>query len=243
MNSVASVRHVAIIMDGNGRWAERRGMSRSAGHRQGAEAISGVLEAAQLLGIRFLTLYAFSTENWKRPDAEISALMGLLEEFLDRKISVFQEKNIRLKTVGRTMGLPRRAAEKLLNAVELTRDNDGGTLILALNYGGRAEITDAAVSLSRAVLSGGMKPEQIDEKIFSSFLYDPSVPDPDLLIRTSGEMRISNFLLWQIAYAELYITEKLWPDFTGDDLKKAVEEFSRRKRRFGGCQASTGGAE
>ena len=234
MKNHSSVRHVAIIMDGNGRWAEQRGLPRSEGHRRGAETVSGVLEGALELGIEFLTLYAFSTENWKRPVAEVRALMGLLEEFIDRKLPDFQEKDIRLKTIGRISGLPAGAAKKLLRAVELTRNNKAGTLILALNYGGRAEISDAAAALAGAVAAGKVRPEQVNEELFSRYLYDPEIPDPDLMIRTSGELRISNFLLWQLAYSEFYITDKLWPDFTAGDLAEAVAAFSRRKRRFGG---------
>ncbi len=234
MEKNSPLRHVAIIMDGNGRWAEQRGLPRSEGHRQGAETVSRVLEGALELGIEYLTLYAFSTENWKRPVTEVRALMGLLEEFIDRKLPDFQEKNVRLKTIGRTSGLPPGAAKKLLRAVELTRNNRAGTLVLALNYGGRAEITDAAAALAGAVAAGKLRPEQVNEACFSSFLYDPELPDPDLLIRTSGELRISNFLLWQLAYSEFYITDKLWPDFTAGDLAEAVAAFSRRKRRFGG---------
>ncbi len=234
MEKCSSVRHVAIIMDGNGRWAEQRGLPRSEGHRQGAETVSRVLEGALDLGIEYLTLYAFSTENWKRPVSEVHALMGLLEEFIDQKLPDFQEKNVRLKTIGRTSGLPSGAAKKLLRAVDLTRNNRAGTLILALNYGGRAEIADAAAALAKAVAAGKVHPEQVNEALFSSFLYDPEIPDPDLMIRTSGELRISNFLLWQLAYSEFYITDKLWPDFTAGDLVEAVTAFSRRKRRFGG---------
>ena len=234
MEKCSSVRHVAIIMDGNGRWAEQRGLPRSEGHRQGAETVSRVLEGALDLGIEYLTLYAFSTENWKRPVSEVHALMGLLEEFIDQKLPDFQEKNVRLKTIGRTSGLPSGAAKKLLRAIDLTRNNRAGTLILALNYGGRAEIADAAAALAKAVAAGKVHPEQVNEALFSSFLYDPEIPDPDLMIRTSGELRISNFLLWQLAYSEFYITDKLWPDFTAGDLVEAVTAFSRRKRRFGG---------
>lgn len=227
-------RHVAIIMDGNGRWAEARGLGKAEGHRRGADAVSRTLESAMKLGIEYLTLYAFSTENWSRPVSEVNALMKLLEDFIDRKLPEIQEKNVRLKTIGRTGGLPPGARKKLLAAVEATRENDAGTLVLALNYGGRAEIADAAARLAADAAAGRVKPAAIDERCFAGYLYDPEIPDPELMIRTSGEFRLSNFLLWQLAYSEIYIIDKLWPDFDHADFAAAVEAFGKRERRFGG---------
>ncbi len=227
-----TIRHVAIIMDGNGRWAEQRGLPRTAGHRQGAKQVSEVLEAANECGVEFLTLYAFSTENWKRPPAEIAALMNLLEEFIDRNLPELQKREVRLRTIGRTGGLPAGARKKLLAAVEATKNNAKGTLNLALNYGGRAEIVDA-VNRITAELAGQPRRE-ITEESFRNYLYAPDIPDPDLLIRTSGELRLSNFLLWELSYAELYVTDTLWPDFGKEEFEAAVAAFQQRDRRFGG---------
>ena len=227
-----TIRHVAIIMDGNGRWAEQRGLPRTAGHRQGAKQVSEVLEAANECGVEFLTLYAFSTENWKRPPAEIAALMNLLEEFIDRNLPELQKREVRLRTIGRTAGLPAGARRKLLAAVEATKNNTKGTLNLALNYGGRAEIVDA-VNRITAELAGQPRRE-ITEESFRNYLYAPDIPDPDLLIRTSGELRLSNFLLWELSYAELYVTDTLWPDFGKEEFEAAVAAFQQRDRRFGG---------
>ncbi len=227
-------RHVAIIMDGNGRWAEARGLERAKGHRQGAEAVMTAVETAGELGIEYLTLYAFSTENWKRPVAEVTALMGLLEAFIDQKLPELQQRNVRLKTIGRTAGLPAGARNKLLTAIDATRENTAGTLVLALNYGGRAELADAMQAIAAEVKAGRLKPQAIDEKVVARHLYDPELPDPDLLIRTSGEFRLSNFLLWELAYSELYVTDVLWPDFSRAEFLKAVESYGCRERRFGG---------
>ena len=227
-----TIRHVAIIMDGNGRWAEQRGLPRTAGHRQGAKQVSEVLEAANECGVEFLTLYAFSTENWKRPPAEIAALMNLLEEFIDRNLPELQKREVRLRTIGRTGGLPAGARKKLLAAVEATKNNAKGTLNLALNYGGRAEIVDA-VNRITAELAGQPRRE-ITEESFRNYLYAPDIPDPDLLIRTSGEQRLSNFLLWQLAYTEFLFMEVLWPDFNRDELVRAIRQYNGRERRFGG---------
>ena len=224
-----TVRHVAIIMDGNGRWADRRGLPRVEGHRQGARQVSEVLEAAREAGVEFLTLYAFSTENWKRPPSEVAALMGLLEEFLDDKLPELMEKNVRLRTVGRTDGLPAGARRKLLAAIKATAGNTAGTLNLALNYGGRAEIVDAVNRILSEKPTG-----KIDENSFRNYLYAPDIPDPELMIRTSGELRLSNFLLWQLSYAELYVTDTLWPDFGKAEFRKALDAFAGRDRRFGG---------
>lgn len=227
------IRHVAIIMDGNGRWAQLRGLPRVEGHKQGARQVSEVLKAARELGIEYLTLYAFSTENWKRPVTEIAALMGLLEKFLDDKLPELMENNVRLRTIGRTDGLYPGARKKLLNVIEKTEKNNGGTLILALNYGGRAEIVDAVNSIVEKAKNEKLK---ITEDSFRDFLYAPDIPDPDLLIRTSGEMRLSNFLLWELSYSEIYVTDTLWPDFGKENLTEAIQNFKGRNRRFGGIK-------
>ena len=226
-------RHVAVIMDGNGRWAERRGLGRVLGHRAGIEAVRATVRAAHELGIRFLTLYAFSTENWSRPKGEVDALMGLLEHYLAAELEELDRNGIRLRAIGRLDRLPEVTRVKLEEALERTRDNSEMTVVFALSYGGRTEIADAARKLARDVESGKLDPEQIDEKTFAAYLYDPELPDPDLLIRTGGEARVSNFLLWQIAYAELHVTEVMWPDFRKNDLVEAVLDYQQRERRYG----------
>jgi undecaprenyl diphosphate synthase len=226
-------RHVAIIMDGNGRWAKERGLPRIKGHEQGAQAVRACVEGCGDLRIEFLTLYAFSAENWRRPKAEVAALMQLLERFLKEKTAELAEKNVRLQAIGRLTDLPRACQEQLHKSIEQTAGNNGLTLILALSYGGRLEIIDGIKSLLRAVERGHIDPAMIDVEMFSKHLYTRYYPDPDLLIRTSGEMRISNFLLWQLSYTEMYVTAKLWPDFGKEDLLDAVKEFGRRQRRFG----------
>ncbi len=227
------VNHLAVIMDGNGRWAQSRGLERTQGHQAGAETVFKLLEAAQKFHIHYLTLYAFSTENWTRPVAEVNALMKLLQDFLFKYLPTLQKKDIKLNAIGRLEQLPAAARQSLLAAMKSTRDNRSGVLTLALNYGGRAELTDAAVRLARAVQRGELAPEDIDEKQMTKYLYDPELPDPELMIRTSGELRISNFLLWQLAYSELYITDVMWPDFDENELRKALESFGKRSRRFG----------
>ncbi len=238
-------RHVAIIMDGNGRWAERRGLDRVQGHRAGIEAVRATVRAAHELGVRFLTLYAFSTENWSRPKGEVDALMGLLEHYLAAELEELDRNGIRLRAIGRLERLPELARAKLEEALERTRDNSEMTVVFALSYGGRTEIADAARKLARDVESGKLDPEQIDEKTFGAYLYDPELPDPDLLIRTGGEARVSNFLLWQIAYAELHVTEVMWPDFRKNDLVEAVWDYQQRERRYGltSAQVQSGGKE
>ena len=228
------VRHVAIIMDGNGRWAERRGLPKVEGHWQGARQVTEVLKAAQEYGVEFLTLYAFSTENWKRPVAEVTALMGLLEEFIDDKLPELMKNGIRLRTIGRTEDLFPGARKKLLHAIEMTEKNDGGTLNLALNYGGRAEIVDAVNKMAAEMTEKGGRFPKVTEESFRNYLYAPDIPDPDLLIRTSGELRLSNFLLWELSYSEMYVTDTLWPDFGKKEFGEALEAYGQRDRRFGG---------
>ncbi len=227
-------RHVAIIMDGNGRWAKSRGLPRIKGHEQGAEAVRECVEGCGELKIEFLTLYAFSAENWQRPKAEVMALMHLLEKFLKQKTPELLEKNVRLQAIGRLTDLPAACQRQLHKSIEQTAKNNGLTLILALSYGGRLEIIDGIKSLLRQVEEGHIDSAMIDVEMFSKHLYTRYYPDPDLLIRTSGELRISNFLLWQLSYTEMYVTPKLWPDFMRKDLFAAVEEFGRRQRRYGG---------
>ena len=225
-----TIQHVAIIMDGNGRWATERGLSRSQGHLAGAKNISVVADAARAMGIKYLTLYAFSTENWKRPVAEVTALMTILKDFATSELPRMMKNNVRLRTIGRTQDLPLPSRLALLHAIEQTRNNDGFTINVALSYGGRAEIVDAVNKILRERKSD--KPITEDE--FRQYLYLPDMPDPDLMIRTGGNLRISNFLLWQLSYAELYVTPTYWPAFGEKDLKEALESFGSRERRFGG---------
>ncbi|MDD5727807.1 MAG: polyprenyl diphosphate synthase [Victivallales bacterium] len=228
------VRHVAVIMDGNGRWAAKRNLPRLEGHRRGAQAVKAAIKTSRELGIEYLTLYAFSTENWKRPQQEIDGLLDLLEEFIDSNLDELQKRSLRLLASGRIREFPARICDKIKNAVTLTAGNTAGTLILALNYGGRAEIVDAARELGEKIKKGLLQPEEIDEEVFSRHLYVPEVPDPDIIIRTSGEFRLSNFLLWELSYSEIYITDVLWPDFGREEFIKAIESCLKRERRFGG---------
>ena len=227
-------RHVAIIMDGNGRWAKQRGLERVEGHRAGAVAVKNLVESLKQTGIQYLTLYAFSTENWKRSKEEVDALMDLLAEFIDANLPLLMENDVRLLVTGRIEGLPEKAREKLKEAIRKSAGNSSGTVIFALNYGGRAEIADAAKKIAYKVLKGEIDSDQIDEKLFAQNLYLPEVPDPDLLIRTSGELRLSNFLLWELSYSEIYVTDTYWPDFDLAELNKAIDAFQTRNRRFGG---------
>jgi len=220
--------HVAIIMDGNGRWARRKGLPRVIGHKKGAEVVENVVRWSAEFGIKYLTLYTFSTENWKRPKEEVEYLFSLLIEKLEAKTSELIKENVRLRFMGRLEDLPEKLKNKCRETEEATKVERWINLIIALNYGGRAEIVDAV----RKILKEGAT--EVNEESFRKYLYLPDVPDPDLIIRTSGEMRLSNFLLWQSAYSELYFTEKLWPDFTKDDFTKALEDYSKRERRFGG---------
>ena len=229
-------RHIAIIMDGNGRWAKSRGLPRIKGHEAGAQAVRECVEGCGELKVEYLTLYAFSAENWQRPRAEIIALMRLLEKFLKEKTPELLEKNVRLQAIGRLTDLPQSAQEQLHRSIEQTSGNTGLILVLALSYGGRLEIIDGIKSLLRAIELGHIDRAMIDVEMFSKHLYTRYYPDPDLLIRTSGEMRLSNFLLWQTSYTEMYVTPKLWPDFKKEDLFAAVEEFGSRQRRYGAVE-------
>jgi undecaprenyl diphosphate synthase len=225
--------HVAIIMDGNGRWAKRRGLPRTAGHQAGVKAVKRVVRAAGDLGISVLTLFTFSQENWKRPKSEVSAIMKLLYETTKREINELDQNNVKLITTGRIEELSPQRRQILQEAMEKTKDNTGLVLNLALNYGGRTEILDAVKKIAADVRENRLNPDELDERRFSGYLYTNGLPDPDLLIRTSGEMRISNFLLWQTSYTELYVTDILWPNFTAKDFYEAIWDYQNRQRRFG----------
>jgi len=232
--SMKPPRHIAIIMDGNGRWARERGLPRVRGHEEGAESIRAVLRTCGEEGVGFLTLYAFSTENWKRPRAEVMALMKLLTHFLKKETPELMKQNVRLQAIGRLTDLPDSCQRELQRVIQATSGNTGTTLILALSYSGRLEIVDGIKSLLHEVELGHLDRKKIDVEMFSKYLYTRDFPDPDLLIRTSGEMRISNFLLWQLSYTEMYVTPKFWPDFRKEDLLEAIREYSKRQRRYGG---------
>jgi undecaprenyl diphosphate synthase len=236
-------RHVAVIMDGNGRWAECRGLPRSEGHRAGVEAVRGVVRAARDLGVRWLTLFAFSSENWNRPRAEIEVLMRLPGEYFATELEHAVENGIRIRIIGQPERLPPSVRRTLAEATERTRRGRQLQLVFALSYGGRAEIVEAARRLLREQEMGKISPEALDEKTFAAFLDDPELPDVDLLIRTGAEARVSNFLLWQIAYAELHLTERMWPDFGREDLERAILDFQSRERRFGLTSAQVRGGE
>ena len=228
------LRHIAVIMDGNGRWAERHKLERIEGHKKGSEVVIDIIKAAKEIGLEYLTLYAFSTENWKRPSFEVNGLMNILNDFLTVRLHELMENDVRLKTIGRTEQLSESVRRNLNDAIRKTADNKSGTLVLALSYGGRAEIVDAVKKIVKEANDGKIKSKDVDEARFARYLYDPEIPDPDLMIRTSGEYRISNFLLWQLSYSELYITETLWPDFNKEEFFKAVDAYKTRNRRFGG---------
>lgn len=228
------VKHVAIIMDGNGRWAKKRNLPHLEGHRKGAEAVKEAIKTSKELGIEYLTLYAFSTENWKRSKEEVDGLMSLLEEFIEFNLKELNEKNIRLKTIGRIEEFPVNTYNKILEAIESTKNNNEGTLVLALNYGGRAEIIDTVKKIVKKVVDKELEIDEITEDLFADNLYDSTIPDPDIMIRTSGEFRLSNFLLWELSYSEIYITDVLWPDFDKSEFIKAIENCTNRERRFGG---------
>lgn len=233
MSDTSIPRHIAIIMDGNGRWAKERGLPRRDGHRAGAESVRECVEACKELGVEYLTLYAFSSENWNRPAAEVTALMLLLERFLEEKADELMTQNVRLRAIGHLERLPEKTRRKLDQAIARTAGNTSLTLVLALSYGSREEIVEAARSLAADAAAGKLDPASIDAAAFASRLYTADIPDPDLLVRTSGELRVSNFLLWQISYAEIVIFKKFWPDFHQADLFEAAQEYARRHRRFG----------
>jgi len=245
LRSDAIPRHVAIIMDGNGRWAERRGRSRVEGHNAGLESVRAVVRAAHELGIGVLTLYAFSFENWSRPKAEVDALMDLLERYIDTEVDEVDRNGIQIRAMGRLEEVPARIRAKLDQAIRRTQTNHEMILCFALSYGGRQEIVDAARTLAEAVDEGRLRPDEVDEKRFAECLYQQDLPAPDLLIRTGAERRISNFLLWQLAYAELYFSDRMWPDFRKGHLVDALLDYQARERRFGltSAQVCSGPAE
>jgi len=225
--------HVAIIMDGNGRWAKKRLLSRIKGHERGSETVRAIVRACRKIGISYLTLYAFSTENWQRPRSEVAALMTLLKKFLESEQKEMLDNNIRLYAIGQTERLPKNVRQVLYKAMTLTKKNDGMILNLALSYGGRAEIVKMVKEIAIKAKDDSISPDAITPEIISEHLYTSEIPDPDLLIRTSGEMRISNFLLWQIAYTEIYVTDTLWPDFGKDEFVRILQDYQLRKRRYG----------
>ena len=226
-------RHVAVIMDGNGRWAQRRGLSRIEGHKRGKEAVRKNVEAGRELGLSYLTLYAFSSENWQRPPHEVRALMGLLNRYLRTEMRRMMRYDIRLRAIGKLERLPANVRKSLLDAVDATRANTGLTVILAVSYSAREEIVSAVQALAQDVHAGRLDPRRIDEQTVERFLWTSDIPAPDLLIRTSGEFRVSNFMLWQLAYTELYVTDTLWPDFDREAFEHALAEYQHRDRRFG----------
>ena len=226
-------KHVAVIMDGNGRWAQKRRLSRINGHKNGVNSVRDVVEASAELGVKALTLYTFSTENWSRPKMEVAVLMSLLVNSLKKELKILQKNQVKLQTIGNIERLPQKARKELKEVVEKTKKNSGLTLTLALNYGAKEEIVNAVKIISKKIVNNELNIEEIDEKIINSHLYTFTLPVVDFLIRTSGEKRISNFLLWQIAYAELYFTDVLWPDFRKEDFYEAILNYQRRERRFG----------
>jgi len=230
-------KHIAFIMDGNGRWAKERGLSRTSGHREGIKRVKEIIRGAGQLGIETITFFAFSTENWSRPKNEVNVLMRYLGNFLDREVIELHKNNMRFLVIGRNDPIPKYLQVKIKKAQEKTSANTGLNVVLALNYGGRQEIVDAAKRFAKDVLIGKADLESLEEKQFSGYFYAADIPDPDLLIRTSEEMRISNFLLWQLSYSEFYFPKKCWPDFGMDDLKEAIKEYQKRERRFGGLDA------
>lgn len=235
-------KHVAIIMDGNGRWAKQQGLMRIKGHEVGAQRVEEIIKVAQEMGVRHLTLYTFSKENWRRPRVEIDFLMGLLSEYLNAKFAKLIKNNVILNVIGEIDDLPGSVREKLKKAMENSKKNTGLTVHLALSYSSRGEIIQACRKIAEKVQRGGLDPKAIDEQVISEHLYTAQIPDPELLIRTSGEMRISNFLLWQISYTELYVTPKFWPEFTREEFLKAIEDYRKRERRFGHTEVVAGGS-
>jgi len=230
-------KHIAIIMDGNGRWAKERGLPRTAGHREGIKRVKEIIKASAESGVEVVTFFAFSSENWKRPKNEIKMLMSFLGHFLKEEIKNLDKNNIRLRVIGRGDPIPKQLQNKLREAEARLKKNSGLTVCLALNYGSRQEIVDAAKGFANDVVKGTVKINSLDEKAFSQYLYTKGLPDPELLIRTSGEERVSNFLLWQLSYTELYFPAKYWPDFSKADLLDAIDEFKKRERRFGKVDA------
>ncbi len=226
--------HVAIIMDGNGRWAQSRKLPRLAGHKAGVESLREIIRTSSDIGIHHLTVYAFSTENWKRPEEEVNGLFKLLVLYLEKELKDIHNNNVRLKVIGNLKQLPLNVINKIENAIEKTKDNTGLTFNIALNYGGRDELIHSIKKVAELAGNGEITPESIDESVIEKYLYTSDIPDPDLIIRTSGEIRLSNFLLWQSAYSELYFTKTLWPDFDETALFEAIEEYQNRKRRYGG---------
>jgi len=233
LDTAALPSHIAIIMDGNGRWAEQQGKPRIMGHRAGVESVQDIVRAARELGIGVLTLYAFSTENWKRPPLEVQALMGLLKTFLESELTTMVRNNVSLRCLGQKDRIPPEVCKVMERVIQETAGNSGLILNLALSYGGRSEITQAVQAIARKCVDGTLSPETIDQGVLEQHLYTAGLPDPDLMIRTGGETRLSNFLLWQVSYAELYFTEILWPDFRKKDLLTAILDFQKRQRRFG----------
>lgn len=227
-------RHIAIIMDGNGRWAKMRGLPRVLGHKVGIESVRVIVKECVRLNVEVLTLYAFSAENWKRPRKEVETLMRFLHQFLQKEVDELNSNNIRLNAIGRWQELPPFVRDRLMETIAQLKDNTGLILNLALNYGGRSEIVDGIKGIVRDIREGRVDEEDINEEMFCKYLYTANLPDPDLLIRTSGEMRVSNFLLYQISYSEIYVTSKLWPDFRKEDLNKAIMDYQKRIRRYGG---------
>ncbi|MBX7257368.1 MAG: isoprenyl transferase [Candidatus Hydrogenedentes bacterium] len=228
-------RHIAVIMDGNSRWARRQGLSRAAGHEAGAKSVRAIVEACRELGgIEVLTLYAFSTENWRRTKTEVNALFRLLSRYVHMELENIHKEDIRVTIMGRMEGLPEKAVQDLRASMERTKNNKSMRLNVAINYGARAEISDAAKAIARDALAGKIKPDDVDEALFAKYLYQADLPDPDLLIRTSGELRLSNFMMWQLSYAEIVAPDVLWPDFRKPHLYAAIAEYQSRKRRFGG---------
>ena len=232
--STIAPKHIAVIMDGNGRWARQRGWPRSRGHLEGANSAKECVEACLDLGVEYLTLFTFSTENWRRPKEEVDTLMGLLQRFLKDYTADLRKRSVKLQAIGRLNEMPSGVQTQIRESIEATAAGQNLTTILAVNYSGRAEIVDAVKRIVEEVVAGKLAKDQIDAEIFEQNLYTHNWPDPDLFIRTSGEMRISNFLLWQLSYTEIYVTQKLWPDFRKEDLLEAVKEFGRRNRRYGG---------
>lgn len=236
---MAIPQHIAIIMDGNGRWAEQRSLPRHAGHRAGTENIRRIVRECSVIGVNYLTLYAFSTENWGRPTLEVRGLMAILGEFIDSETADLHAEGVRIRHLGSTQGLSERLKRKVKHAVDLTASNTGLTLAVAFNYGGRADIVQAA----RSLIAAGVAPEAVTEQMLSDHLYTRDIPDPDLIVRTGGEFRLSNFLIWQAAYSEYYSTNVFWPDFTVEDLHKAINAYEQRQRRFGAVPSEPASAQ